>query len=157
MDQKRLSIWLKAVVVGCALCGVALFGVILPGFLANQAAQHSGFPNRAWTVFMWVMAVPCYAVLVCVWRIAGQIARNNSFSRENAMSLRIIALLAGLDAALLLVGNAVFLALGRSVPMLSLVSAFVCFAGLAISVGAACLSHLVLKAAGLQEENDLTI
>jgi len=94
---------------------------------------------------------------VCVWRIAGQIARNNSFSRENAMSLRIIALLAGLDAALLLVGNAVFLALGRSVPMLSLVSAFVCFAGLAISVGAACLSHLVLKAAGLQEENDLTI
>ena len=68
-----------------------------------------------------------------------------------------IALLAGLDSALLLIGNVVFLLLRHSIPTLALVSAFVCFVGLAISVGAACLSHLVHKAAGLQEDSDLTI
>ncbi|MCR4771070.1 MAG: DUF2975 domain-containing protein, partial [Oscillospiraceae bacterium] len=31
------------------------------------------------------------------------------------------------------------------------------FAGIALSVGAAALSHLVRKAAALQDENDLTI
>ena len=34
MDQKKLAIWLKAIAVGCALCGLALFGFILPRFLA---------------------------------------------------------------------------------------------------------------------------
>ena len=157
MDQKPLSLWLRVIVIGCALCGVALFGFILPGFLAGLAAEHSGFPHRAWTAFMWVLAVPCYGVLVCVWRVAGRIGMNRSFSHENARALRAVALLAGLDAALLLAGNVVFWLMGKSLSVLALASAFTCFAGLAISVGAACLSHLVLKAARLQEDNDLTI
>ena len=71
--------------------------------------------------------------------------------------LKYIALLAGADSVLLLVGNLIFLLTRHSIPTLALVSAFVCFIGLAISVGAACLSHLVHKAALMQEENDLTI
>ena len=157
MDQKKLAIWLKAIVVGCALCGLVLFGFILPRFLAYVAEEVPDLPHKAWTAFMWVLAVPCYAVLVCIWRMANEIARDNSFSMENAKQLRLIALLAGADAAVLLGGNLVFLLIGHSIPTLALVSAFVCFVGLAISVGAACLSHLVCKAALMQEESDLTI
>ena len=157
MDQKKLAIWLKAIVVGCALCGLALFGFILPKFLVYVSEEVPGTPYQAWTAFMWVLAVPCYGVLVCVWRVAGRIGMNRSFSHENARALRAVALLAGLDAALLLAGSVVFWLMGKSLPVLALASAFTCFAGLAISVGAACLSHLVLKAAKLQEENDLTI
>lgn len=157
MDQKKLAIWLKAIVVGCALCGLVLFGFILPRFLAYVAEEVPDLPHKAWTAFMWVLAIPCYAVLVCIWRMANEIARDNSFSMENAKQLRLIALLAGADAAVLLVGNLVFLLIGHSIPTLALVSAFVCFVGLAISVGAACLSHLVRKAALMQEESDLTI
>ena len=62
-----------------------------------------------------------------------------------------------LAAAVLLIGNVIFLLTRHSIPTLALVSAFMCFVGLAISVGAACLSHLVHKAAALQEDSDLTI
>lgn len=157
MDQKKLAIWLKAIAVGCAICGVVLFGFILPGFLAYVAEEVPDLPHRAWSIFMWVLAVPCYAVLVCIWRMADEIARDNSFSEANARLLKTIAMLAGADSAILLFGNLVFLATRHSIPTLALISAFVCFVGLAISVGAACLSHLVHKAAQMQEENDLTI
>lgn len=157
MDQKKLAIWLKAIVVGCALCGLALFGFILPRYLAYAAEEVPDLPHTAWLAFMWVLAAPCYAVLVCIWLMSNEIARDNSFSLENAKYLKYIALLAGADAALLLIGNLIFLATKHSVPTLALASAFVCFIGLAISVGAACLSHLVHKAAALQEDSDLTI
>ena len=157
MDQRKLAIWLKAIVVGCAVCGLVLFGFILPRFLSYVALEVPDLPHGAWTAFMWVLAIPCYAVLVCIWRMANEIGRDNSFSMENAKQLRLIALLAGADALLLLLGNLIFLLVGHSIPTLALVSAFVCFIGLAISVGAACLSHLVRKAALMQEESDLTI
>ena len=157
MDQKKLAVWLKAIAVGCALCGLVLFGFILPRFLGYVATEVPDLPRRAWTAFLWVLAIPCYAVLVCIWRMADEIARDNSFSMANAKLLRNIAMLAGADSVVLLIGNLVFLAIGHSIPTLALVSAFVCFIGLAISVGAACLSHLVHKAALMQEENDLTI
>lgn len=157
MGQKKLAIWLKAIVVGCALCGLALFGFILPRYLAYVAEEVPDLPHTAWQAFMCVLAVPCYAVLVCIWKMANEIGRDNSFSVENANLLKYIALLAGVDSALLLIGNLVFLVTKHSIPTLALVSAFVCFIGLAISVGAACLSHLVHKAAALQEDSDLTI
>ena len=157
MDQKKLAIWLKAICVGCALCGLALFGFILPRFLAYVAEEVPDLPHGAWLAFMWVLALPCYAVLVCIWKMADEIGRDNSFSLENARLLKIIAILAGVDAAVLLVGNVIFLITRHSIPTLALVSAFMCFVGLAISVGAACLSHLVHKAAALQEDSDLTI
>ena len=155
MDQKKLAIWLKAIVVGCALCGLVLFGFILPRYLAYVAGEVPDLPHRAWTVFLWVLAIPCYAVLVCIWRMSDEIARDNSFSMENAGHLRHIALLAGADSALLLAGNLIFLMIGHSIPTMALVSAIVCFLGLAVSVGAACLSHLVHKAALNQEDGDL--
>lgn len=156
MDQKKLALWLKAIVVGCALCGIALFGFIVPQFLNYVAEEVPDLPHTAWSIFMWVLALPCYAVLVCIWRMAGEIGRDNSFSPVNARMLKYIAMLAGGDALLLLIGNLVFSATGHSIYTLGIISAFVSFIGLAISVGAACLSHLVLKAASTQEDSDLS-
>lgn len=154
MGQKKLAIWLKCIAVGCGLCGLALFGFILPRFLAYVAEEVPDLPLRAWQVFMGAVAVPCYAVLVCIWRMADEIARDNSFSPENARHLRNIALLAGADSALLMGGNMVFMLMKHSIPTMALVSAFASFAGLALSVGAACLSHLVHKAA-MPDDSDL--
>ena len=157
MDQKKLAIWLKAICVGCALCGLALFGFILPRYLAYVAEEVPDLPHMAWQAFMWVLAVPCYAVLVFIWKMADEIGRDNSYSAENAKYLKYIAILAGVDSALLLAGNVIFLVTRHSIPTLALVSAFVCFLGLAISVGAACLSHLVHKAAANQDDSDLNL
>lgn len=154
MNQRKLALWLRAICLGCALCGLALFGFFLPRFLDYVASEVPDLPHRAWLIFLWVLAVPCYAVLWCIWRMADEIGQGNSYSMKNARLLRDIALLSGLDAALLLVGNVVFMLIGFSIPTLALVSAFVCFIGLALSVGAACLSHLVHSAAGGQEDED---
>jgi len=154
VDQKKLAIWLKAIAVGCALCGLALFGFILPRYLAYVAEEVPDLPHTAWLIFMCVLAIPCYAVLVCIWKMADEIGRDNSFSEANATLLKYVALLAGADSALLLIGNLIFLATKHSIPTLALVSAFMCLIGLAISVGAACLSHLIHKAATQQEDVD---
>ena len=81
MDQKKLAIWLKAIVVGCALCGLALFGFILPRYLAYAAEEVPDLPHTAWNVFMWVLAVPCYAVWIAV-------LRTRSTSRSTSQKIR---------------------------------------------------------------------
>jgi len=42
-------------------------------------------------------------------------------------------------------------------PGILLLSLLICFVGVAVTVAAACLSHLVRKAAKLQDESDLTV
>jgi len=157
MDQRKLSAWLKLIIAGCAACGAALFAFILPAWLRSFAPQYARYSPWAWIICMWIAAIPCYGVLACGLRIAREIGADNSFSAVNARMLRIVAMLAAGDAAFLAVATVALCLAGEAPAILPVISAFVCFAGLAISVAAACLSHLVLKAAKLQEENDLTI
>ena len=159
MEQKALSKWLKLVLLGTGLCGLAVYLFIVPAYGVSLRSQYPEFSNRywPWLIFLWVSGVPCYAALVLGWRIAGNIGRDASFSLDNARCLRIIALLAALDAAYFFLGNLVLLFLNMSHPGVVLISLLVVFAGATVAVAAAALSHLVRKAALLQEENDLTI
>ena len=68
-----------------------------------------------------------------------------------------ISYLAGADTVALISGNIVFLILNVNHPSVFLVSLLIGIVGIGISVGAAVLSHLIQKAANLQDENDLTI
>ena len=155
MDQKRLSGWMKLIILGCALCGAVLFLYFLPVWLLGMDGGANAWP---WVVCMWVAAIPCYGVLACGWRIAREIGADNSFSAVNARLLKIVSMLSAGDACFLLLASVALCLLNRPTPwVLPVISAFVCFVGLAISVAAACLSHLVLKAAKLQEDSDLTI
>lgn len=159
MNQKKLSGWLKVVVIGSALCGLVVYCVILP-LLGRDAVQaypefsHFFWP---WLIFLWGTALPCSAALVCVWQMAGEIGRDKSFCLENARRLRLVAHLAAGDAGYFFIGNVAFLLLNMNHPGVFLLSLFFVFAGIAISVAAAALSHLVYKGAQLREENELTI
>ena len=90
-------------------------------------------------------------------RIATNIGRDRSFSNENASLLKWISVLAAADAAFFFLGNVVMLLLDMSHPSVVLASFIIVFAGIAVAVISAVLSHLVKKAAVLQEESDLTI
>ena len=159
MEQKALSKWLKLVLVGVGLCGLVVYLGVIPGYGVSLRSLYPEFSNRfwPWLIFIWVSGLPCYAALVLGWRIAGNIGRDRSFSMDNARCLRTISLLAALDAAYFFLGNLVLLFLNMSHPGVVLMSLLVVFAGAAVAVAAAALSHLVRKAALLQEENDLTI
>lgn len=159
MEQKALSKWLKLVLLGVGLCGLAVYLGIIPAYGLSLRSLYPEFSNRfwPWLIFIWVSGLPCYAALALGWRIAGNIGRDRSFSMDNARCLRTVSLLAALDSAYFFLGNLVLLFLNMSHPGVVLMSLLVVFAGAAVAVAAAALSHLVRKAALLQEENDLTI
>ena len=66
-------------------------------------------------------------------------------------------MLAALDAVVLFVMNIIYLFLNMNHPGVALLVLLVVFTGFAISVICGGLSHLVNKAAVLQEESDWTI
>jgi len=159
MDQKKLSLWLKAVVIGIALSGLVVYLIAVPSAGASLRASYPEFAYCywPWLIFLWLTAVPLYMGLLSGYRIAGNIGRDRSFCVDNALLFARVARLAAVDTAFFFVGNVVYLFLGLSHPGILLMSLMVCFFGVAITVAAACLSHLVRKAADLQEQSDLTI
>ena len=61
------------------------------------------------------------------------------------------------DFVIVFLANIIFLLLDMSAAAVMLVICIIVFAGISISICAAALSHLVAKAAEIQEENDLTV
>lgn len=159
MDQKKLSSSLKAILIGVGLCGLIVYFFVLPAVGLNIAGSYPGFSGAfwPWLIFLWLTAVPCYIVLVMGWKIAVNIGRDRSFSMDNALLLKRIALLAACDTLFFFLGNLILLLLNMNHPSVLLMALLVCFAGVAVTVAAVCLSHLVMKAADLQEQSDLTV
>ncbi len=159
MKLSKLEKWLKFVIIGMGLCGAVVYGWGLPHM---GAALRDGFPEFShwyypWLVFLWITALPCYGVLICAWRVAGNIGRGNAFSYDNGKAFRGIFYLTMADTLFFLVGNTVLWLLGRNHPAILAGSLILVFFGVAICVCAKALSHLVGSAADLQEENNLTI
>ena len=159
MEQKALSKWLKIILIGVGICGLIVYLLIFPGYGQSIVADYPEFSNRywPWLIFLWMTGIPCYIVLVLGWRIASNIGKDNSFSNENAKYLKWISWLAAGDGIFFFIGNVVLLFANMSHPGVALFSLFVVFAGIAVTVASAALSHLVQKAAILQEQSDLTI
>ena len=88
MEQKTLSKWLKLILLGMGICGLAVYLVVVPSFGDSLRSQYPEFAGRywPWLIFIWVSGIPCYAVLVLGWRIAANIGRDASFSTCRARS-----------------------------------------------------------------------
>lgn len=91
------------------------------------------------------------------WKIFTDIEKDRAFTMENAKRMGNVSFLAAADAVLLVVGNAVYLILHMNHPGVLLASFFIALVGIAIAIAAAMLSHLIRKAARLQDESDWTI
>ena len=159
MEQTTLSKWLKIVLVGVGICGLIVYLLIIPSYGTSLKSMYPEFQNRywPWVIFLWVTAIPCYTALVFGWNIAVNIGKDKSFTTDNAHYLKWISWLAAGDSAFFFVGNVALLFANMSHPGVTLFSLLVVFAGIAVTVAAAALSHLVRKAAVLQEQSDLTI
>lgn len=159
MIRKNLANWLKAIIIGTLAFGIVVYFVVIPvlGRSFADANPESTYCFLPWLIFIWITAVPCYAVLIFGWRIAENIGRNHSFCKDNARYMKYVSYLALADSALFFFGSIVFLLLNMNHPGVFLLSLLVSFGGVLIAVASAILSHLILKAADIQEQNDLTI
>jgi hypothetical protein len=159
MKQKELSFWLKCVIAGVAVCGLIIYAVLIPrlaDYCVTQGTLASG-DSLVWMISVWVSALPCYAVLVLAWRIAVNIGENRSFSIANAKLLKWISYLTLADVVYFFAVNVCFLLMDKTPAIMMGVALVICFFGTAFSVCAAALSHLVVKAAAIEEENELTV
>ena len=160
MKSKSMAKWLKFILFGAAACGLAVYLWIIPEMGKTIAAWDNGafapfyWP---WLIFLWATGVPCFAALVLAWKIAGNIGADRPFSLANVGLLKGIARLAAGEAAFFFLGNVVLLLLNMNHPSVVLCSLLLVFAGAAIAIASAALSHLVRRAAELQEQSDWTI
>lgn len=159
MNQSNLSRWLKFITIAVGIIGAVVFFVLLPMIgkdIIHVNKEYAGF-YWPWLIFIWIMAIPCYMVLILFWDICGQIKKNKSFSERNVKNLVWISRLAIFDIILCFVGNVIFAVFNMSHPGIMVAFLFVIFTGVAIAIIAAALSHLVKKACMIQDENELTI
>ena len=159
MTQKNLAGWLKAIIIGLVVLALLVYGLLIPfigrGIVESAPEFQSWFVP--WLVFAWATAVPCFIAAFFAWKVAVNIGQDHSFCMENSVLLRRIAILAAVDSALVFVGDVVFILLGMNHASSAIALLMVVFLGAAVSVACAALSHLVKKAADLQQESDLTI
>lgn len=160
MKQASLSKWLKFIIMGVGVCGLVIYTLVVPVMGQTIAAAENGefdYCFWPWLIFIWATGIPCCIVLVFAWKIATNIGLDRSFSLSNAKLLKWISALAVCDSMFFFIGNIVYLFLDMNHPGIVLFSMIVVFIGIAIAVASAALSHLVMKAAMLQEQSDLTI
>lgn len=159
MKQSVLSVWLKIIILGLGVLGLIVYAAIIPGYGRAMVARYPEFAYCywPWLVFLWATAVPCYVALGFGWPLAVSVGQDRAFTRANAKRLRAIGRLAAADAAFFFVGNVALWLMNMNHPGIVLISLLVAFVGASIAVAAACLSHLIDRAAALQEQSDLTI
>ena len=166
MSQKSLSNWLKIIIVLMVICGIVVYVYAFPELMSSLApamAQSSTqkFAGMGvyfeWMIILWISAIPCYMVLIFGWFIASNIGKDKSFTVVNAKYLKYIMIITLVDCIYFFIANVLMFSGGKSSELIFIVSLIAIFGGVVFAVVMACLSHLVLKAAKLQEESDLTI
>lgn len=159
MNQTSLAKWLKGIIIATAIVGLGIYGLIIPELGKSLVDKYPEFESYylPWLLFLLSTGIPCYLVLFQGWGVASNIGRNKSFSMENAKHLKNISMLALIDTVYFFIGNIVLCLLNMNHPGILLGSLLVVVLGLVFCVAAAALSHLIEKAARLQDQSDLTI
>ena len=159
MKHSIFSKWLKVIIVGTTLIGLACCIFVVP-FLAD-IFKHQ-YPEFSYWVLPWMLAlyitaVPCFLAMGISWKIASNIGKDKSFCHENARLFFWYSRLAFGDSVFFLVVSVIYWLVGMNHPGLLIADLLVVFIGMAVFCCTAALSYLVEKAAKLQDENDLTI
>ena len=160
MSRVGLVRTLKGAIIFLAAMAAFCYAVVFPQRIRLLEEPGRLSADVSWLVTPGIVAVSVSAVpiaiaLVLFWRICTEIGLDNSFCFKNASRLTGIGFCALVDTGYCAVGTVTLeLLVGSPVWLLGLM---ICTVGMAIALTAFLLSHLVLKAAGMKAENDLTI
>ncbi len=160
MNQKTISRIMIAGGVVAVLGILLVFGVFVPVIAGECKMMYPELSHLYWPgmIGMWLIGATYLLGLFEYFRVCARIGEEQSFSAGNVLSLRRIALYMALSGVLwiaaILAPPLVFHAdLGPIWIYFVLFS----MAGFALSLLAWGISHLLRRAAALQEENDLTV
>ncbi len=157
MNQKNLALWLKIIVIGVGIAGLIIYFWLIPTIGKDLAVEEFAYLFWPYLITIWITAIPIYWALGLAWKIFTNIGFDNSFCEENAQYLKKISILAACDCAYFFVMLVIGIVMNAVHPGILFIALFAIFAGIVIAVATAALSHLVYKAAALQDQSDLTI
>ena len=159
MKQHEITKWLKGICIGIAIMGLIFFGLIIPNLAVESRLQNPEMDFLFWPglISVWIIGALCYSILFQFWKVCVQISKDNSFSLENSRSFVIISRLGVVISVICFLGM-FYLGLNKWLNLgFMFLMIGVIFIGIAITVLAAALSRLILKAYELKKENELTI
>ncbi|MDO5063007.1 MAG: DUF2975 domain-containing protein [Peptostreptococcaceae bacterium] len=159
MNQRELSIWLKALLAVSGILGLFLCFGLAPNVGLNLAKMDPSRKYMFWPclIFIWIACIPIYMALYQAWMIFTNVGEDNSFCEDNMLRLKkisrlsiVVVMMYSLAAFGLLFMNLVSIYIFLAIFV-------ILFASIFVAVSSAVLSHLVNKAVELKNENDLTI
>jgi hypothetical protein len=159
MSSNTLCKLLRAAVIAAAICGVIVCAVILPSVGRSFAYWYPEFAHAyvPWLVFLWIAALPVFAVIALVWKASAAVGSDRVFTIETARLVKHGTVLILSDTIYFCFGNVLLLLLGMNHPAVVLASFFIGVLGMSLAAMAAVLARYLTKAAALQEEVDGTI
>lgn len=159
MKQMEISKWLRGITITLGIMGIVFFFLIVP-ILADDMRRFNpevAFLYWPGLIYSFVIAIGCYAVLFFFWKVSVEIGRDNSFSKENAESFINISRIT-FSLAIIWFAGMIFLTVNRWMQRaLFVYMVFAVFISIIISILAAALSRLIIKAYEMKKENELTI
>lgn len=156
MSSKTLGTLMRVSVIAAAISGLFICTYAVPSWGKSIIYAYPEFSGWfwPWLIFAWIVAIPCFIVLVYVWKVSGAVKQETVFTILTARWVKMGALLVLLDAAILFVGNIVLLLLNMNHPGVLLLSVIGVFFIIALALFAAVLARYLTKAAVLQEESE---
>lgn len=158
----RSHIFMKVAVALIALCGTAVCAAWFPyaaylavGKVFEPWSQQFTLCYSLQLVFFILSALPCYAVVVCLWLTSKLIGRGRLFGDRAVKYFATSARLLFADIVFFLVGNVVFYLVGVNEWLWLYLFLDVC--ALAIALLFVIISRCLREAAVLQEESDCTL
>ena len=159
MRSQTLALLMKISVLGAAVCGVFICIFVVPAFgndIVYSNPELGGW-YWPWLIFTWLVALPCFVILIEVWRVSNSVRNETVFTLKTAKLVRSGVILLLCDAALLFAGNVCLLLCNMNHPGVVLISLIIAVFEAAAALFAAVLSRYLTKAAILQEESDGTL
>lgn len=156
MKQKKISNWLKGLVVLLGVLGILFFGGLtgLACYLKDE-----GTTGMLWgfIFFSWYTAILCYGVLFQFWKVCNQIGADNSFSLENAVAFHKMGLLGAASAVGYLLRLLYHIIIGQTNAVVIVYSIVLMLLSSVFIILCESLSQLIRNAYEVKMENELTI
>ncbi len=151
MSSKTLCAWVRFAVIAAAICGGFLC-LVFPSWMKNILSELYGTQGSyLWIGYVLLSAVPCFAVLCLIWRVAGAIRYEKVFTEETAKTIHTAAIWLFSDAIYVFLGNIVLFLMNINHPGIVLCIMAGVLLLIVFGVLAAVLSRYISKAADLQE------
>ena len=159
MRQKEVSKWLKGITIAVGCMGIVFFCLILPVLAGEMRDAYPEVNFLYWPgmIYGWIIGVGCYIVLFLFWKVCNEIGKDNSFSKENAHTFVQITRIALVLAFVWFAGFTMLSFKHWVSPAIAIFMIFAVLISIIVAILAAAMSHLILKAYEMKQENELTI